>query len=66
MSAKNWVGIVLAAGVFALFGFFMHRGCDLTSVWAFAFGGGLLFAGLLIDPAEFQAVFRLWKGTPTP
>jgi hypothetical protein len=42
--------------VLGLFGLYLHRGGDLTAVVGFTFGGGLLFCGLLIDPAEFRAI----------
>ena len=61
MTVRSWVGVVLAVCVFALFGMFIHEGRELTAVWGFAFGGGLLFAGLLIDPAEFRAVLGVFK-----
>jgi hypothetical protein len=56
MSVKSWVGVGLAVAVLGLFGLYLHRGGDLTAVVGFTFGGGLLFCGLLIDPAEFRAI----------
>lgn len=60
MSARSWAGLVLAASVFGLFGYFIRvQGCQLTTLWGAAFGGGLLFCGILIDPAEFKSVLSL-------
>ena len=64
MTARSWVGVALAVLVFGLFGLHLWRGGELTATAGFIFGGGLLFCGLLIDPAEFRSIFALWRGKP--
>ena len=62
MSAKSWVGVVLAVVVFSLGGFYVTRpGCVITAQVGFFFGGALLFCGLLIDPAEFKSILSIWR-----
>jgi hypothetical protein len=58
MSVKSWVGVVMALAVFGLFGLYISKH-EITAVAGFCFGGGLLFAGMLIDPAEFKDLLPL-------
>lgn len=60
MTPKSIAGLVLAFLIVGLFGLYMSKH-ELTAVAGFVFGGGLLFAGLLIDPAEFRSVLTLFK-----
>jgi hypothetical protein len=64
MTPRSWVGVGLAVMVFGLFGLYLWRDGELSAVAGFIFGGGLLFCGLLIDPAEFRSVFAVWRGKP--
>jgi hypothetical protein len=51
----SWFGIAFAIADFALFGFYISKH-EITAASGFVFGGGLLFAGMLIDPTEFKSV----------
>ena len=62
MSVRNWFGMAVAVGVFVLFREFILSGHEVTAVSALAFGGGLVFAGVLIDVDHFVEIFRIWKG----
>jgi hypothetical protein len=63
MSTRSWIGVGFAAACFGLFALFIAKH-EVTAVAGLTFGGGLLFAGLLIDPAEFRAMVALIRGKP--
>ena len=58
MTTRNWIGIGFALLILALFGLYITKH-EITGAVGLVFGGGLLFAGMLIDPAEFKSLLGL-------
>lgn len=65
MTYKTWIGVAVALAVIGLFGFYISKH-EITAVAGFVFGGGLLFAGMLIDPAEFRPLLDRLPGRKPP
>ena len=63
MTARTVFGMGLAVILFGIFGYFVHKGCAFNAAAGWAFGGGLLFCGVLIDPADFMTVLNAVRGT---
>lgn len=67
MTPRSYFGMILAVLVLGLVGLYIHKGGELTAVAGLIFGGGLLFCGILIDPADFKDVLNTLRGrTPAP
>jgi len=65
MTPRTILGMALAVLTFVLFGYFIHRGCEITGVWGWTFGGAALFCGILIDAEDFKALVAMVR-RPAP